>query len=254
MKITSVLNIKGGVGKSLTAEMIGRSYAKRGVKTLLVDADGQGNLSQQILGSRYDLNIKSTLAEFLKGEVDVKDCIWETEIENLYIIPATLNLYEVIYQLQGVGGADFILGKKLQGLDFERIIIDNEPTINKMTYNAIYCADEILCPTSIGTKAIGGVQLTNKVIAQSLDNLPYMKPIKFTILLTMITRNNNNKKGEQDLRDAFGDKIMKTKIRFQQKPVQDAENSQCKSLLDLNSGVSEDYKAMFEELLEREGK
>ncbi len=253
MKITSVLNIKGGTGKTLTTEIIGRSYAKLGRKTLLVDTDGQGSLSNQMIPNVNFAECGRTITEVLKGTKDIQECIWETGIENLYLLPANMELFVTIYQLQGKGGSDFTLLKKLQELDFDEVVIDNNPSVTKMTYNAIYASDEIICPTDLGIKALEGVQHTREVILQSIEELPFSKPIKFSLLLTKVTRNKNNKKWSQELREVFGDEVLKTEIRFQQKPVQDAESSD-KSLLDFTQGVSEDYKAMFEELLEREGR
>ena len=67
-RITSVLNIKGGVGKTITAEMIGRGYASEGKKTLLVDADGQGDLSDAIMPEVNFEDSNCTLANVLSGE------------------------------------------------------------------------------------------------------------------------------------------------------------------------------------------
>lgn len=253
MKITSVLNIKGGTAKSLTAEIIGRSYASIGRKTLLVDADGQGDLSDMILPNVDFEESNKTLVQLLEGKREINECIWNTDADNLFLLPSNLDLFDVIYQLQGTGGSDFVLTKKLRELDFDEIVIDNNPQINKMTYNAIYAADEIICTTSIGKKTLKGVKNTRRTVVKSLNNLPFDKPLKFTILLTMIGRNNINKDISKQLRELYGDSVLKTEIRWQQKPIQDAEFNS-KSLLDYDSGVSNDYKAMFEELLEREGK
>ena len=81
---------------------------------------------------------KGTIVDYLKANKKIEDCIWKTDVENLDLIPSSMDLFTVIYELQGRGGADFLLANALKGLDYDEIIIDNNPSINKMTYNSIY--------------------------------------------------------------------------------------------------------------------
>ena len=249
--ITAILNIKGGCSKTLSAEMLARGYAKEGRKTLVVDADGQGDITASLMPNiNFDQpeNVggvtppeKGTIVDYLKGITKIEDCIWHTGIENIDLIPSSMDLFTVVYEMQGKGGADFLLGNALKGLDYDEIIIDNNPSINKMTYNSIYAADVIICPTNISEKTLKGVMNTRSVCVQALEALPFSKPLNFKIVLTMMTRNNNCKEGARQLRAAFGKDVFDTQIRFQQKPVQDAEFSK-KSLLDMKAGVAEDYR------------
>ena len=257
--ITTILNIKGGCSKTLTAEMLARGYAKEGRKTLVVDADGQGDLTASLMPNvNFDSSVsggvspqKGTIVDYLKGITKIEDCIWHTGIENIDLIPSSMDLFTIIYEMQGRGGADFLLGNALKGLDYDEIIIDNNPSINKMTYNSIYAADVIICPTNISEKTLKGVMNTRSVCVQALEALPFSKPLNFKIVLTMMTRNNNCKEGAKQLRAAFGKDVFDTQIRFQQKPVQDAEFSK-KSLLDMNAGVAEDYRNLAKEVIEKE--
>ena len=259
--ITAILNIKGGCSKTLSAEMLARGYAKEGRKTLVVDADGQGDITASLMPNiNFDQpeNVggvtppeKGTIVDYLKGITKIEDCIWHTGIENIDLIPSSMDLFTVVYEMQGRGGADFLLGNALKGLDYDEIIIDNNPSINKMTYNSIYAADVIICPTNISEKTLKGVMNTRSVCVQALEALPFSKPLNFKIVLTMMTRNNNCKEGARQLRAAFGKDVFDTQIRFQQKPVQDAEFSK-KSLLDMKAGVAEDYRNLAKEVIEKE--
>ena len=259
--ITAILNIKGGCSKTLSAEMLARGYAKEGRKTLVVDADGQGDITASLMPNiNFDQpeNVggvtppeKGTIVDYLKGITKIEDCIWHTGIENIDLIPSSMDLFTVVYEMQGKGGADFLLGNALKGLDYDEIIIDNNPSINKMTYNSIYAADVIICPTNISEKTLKGVMNTRSVCVQALEALPFSKPLNFKIVLTMMTRNNNCKEGAKQLREAFGKDVFDTQIRFQQKPVQDAEFSK-KSLLDMKAGVAEDYRNLAKEVIEKE--
>lgn len=255
-RITSVLNIKGGVGKTITAEMIGRGYASRGKKTLLIDADGQGDLCRVIMPEVNFEDSDCTLANVMAGEKDIQECILKTDIENLYLIPNNLHMFEVVYLMQNMCGADFKLSELLRELDFDEIVIDNNPSVNKMIFNAIYASDVIICPSSISLRTIIGITHTRQQVVNSIKGAPKVfrnnHRIDFRILLTQITRNKNNKESIQQLRDLYGDAVFETVIRFQQKPVQDAEFDRTSLLDDTKSGVAEDYRKLVNELMEEE--
>ena len=111
--ITTILNIKGGCSKTLTAEMLARGYAKEGRKTLVVDADGQGDLTASLMpninfdqpenlaggdtvGVHSKPPEKGTVVDYLKGNKKIEDCIWKTDVENLDLIPSSMGLFTVI--------------------------------------------------------------------------------------------------------------------------------------------------------------
>ena len=254
--IRAILNIKGGVGKSLTAEMFGRGFAREGRRTLLVDADGQADLTDVLMP---DTDFEDdpawndrTIVAFLKGRKPITECIVHTGQENLDLIPSSMDLFSVVYELQGIGGADFLLGNALRKLDYDEIIIDNNPSINKMTFNAIFAADEIVCPTNIGRKTLKGVTNTRRVCEKALDALPFERPLNFRILFNMMGRNGNSREGSEKLRRIYGSSVYETEIRFQQKPVQDAEFTSRSLLENEKAGVAEDYRRLIRELLGKE--
>ena len=121
---------------------------------------------------------KGTIVDYLKGNKKIEDCIWKTDVENLDLIPSSMDLFTVIYELQGRGGADFLLANALKNLGYDEIVIDNNPSINKMTYNSIYAADVIICPTNISEKTLKGVMNTRGVCVQALDALPFSQAFK----------------------------------------------------------------------------
>lgn len=257
MKIISVMNIKGGVGKSLTAELLARGFAAAGRKTLVVDADGQGDLTRTLLPElEFDddpsLSLRN-LCAFLKGTAALKECIWHSDIENLDVLPSSLELFIVVYELNGKGGSDFMLYKGLHELtEYDVVIIDNNPSVNKMTFNSIYAADMILCPTNIGKKTLTGVANTRRICMQAMDAFPLEKPMDFRILLTMMGRTKTTREGAEQLREIYKDSVMKTEIRYQVKPVQECELDGKSLLQDKKAGVAEDYRRFLDEIMERE--
>lgn len=257
MKIISVMNIKGGVGKSLTAELLARGFAATGNKTLVVDADGQGDLTRTLLPELEfddDPSLSSkNLCAFLKGIAPLQECIWHSEIQNLDVLPSSLELFVVVYELNGKGGSDFMLYKGLHELkEYDVVVIDNNPSVNKMTFNSIYAADMILCPTNIGKKTLTGVANTRRICMQAMDAFPLEKPMDFRILLTMMGRTKTTREGAEQLREIYKDSVMKTEIRYQVKPVQECELNGKSLLQDKKSGVAEDYRRFLNEIMERE--
>lgn len=251
-RITSILNIKGGTAKSLTAEMIGRSYAAIGRKTLLVDADGQGDLSMMIMPQEDFEESDSTLREAVTGKKSFDECIRYTGIDNLYLIPANMKLFDSMNEILSMSANETIFRRKLKQLDFDEIVIDNNPSKNRLINNSIVAADQIICPSSVGKKTINGIMHTWQEVDKIVEEYAFEKPPTFTILLTMFQRNNNNKEVKKILEERFPGAVMESTIRFQQKPIQDAELNDRSLLMDQKSGVAEDYRRMFSELLTRE--
>ena len=112
--IRSILNVKGGVGKTTTAIQLAAGFAKAGKKTLLIDADGQGNATGALL-PEYDPQEQKSIVEALKGEAPTEECIYAAQFKNLYIMPSKLELFSTVYELQSnsVYGFPQVIMKKM---------------------------------------------------------------------------------------------------------------------------------------------
>lgn len=183
----------------------------------------------------------------------MKECIWHSDVDNLDVLPSSLELFIVVYELNGKGGSNFMLYKGLHELtEYDVVIIDNNPSVNKMTFNSIYAADMILCPTNIGKKTLTGVANTRRICMQAMDAFPLEKPMDFRILLTMMGRTKTTREGAEQLREIYKDSVMKTEIRYQVEPVQECELGGKSLLQDKKAGVAEDYRRFLDEIMERE--
>lgn len=254
-KIISILSVKGGVGKTITATCLAEVYASTGKKTLLVDADGQGDATQAMLPNidfdDYDVVGDRTIVGFLKNPKGnpVENCIWPVK-ENLDILPSNLNLFSTIYDLASRANADMILHKYLKGLSqYDVIIIDNNPSVNKMTYNSIYASDLIIIPTNITKKTLQGVANTMRVYQTAIEASSDEIDIERKIVLTQIGRTKATRQGVEELRKTFPDMVYDTEIRYQLKPVQQAENENKSLVEDKKSNVAEDYRNLCKEII-----
>ena len=251
--IRSILNVKGGVGKTTTSIQLAAGFAKSGRKTLLIDADPQANATAYLL-SDYDPDSPS-IVEALKGRNPAEECIYPSSFENLYIMPSRLDLFSTIYELQSTtysGFPQLILKKLIKPLDFDEILIDNNPSINLMSINSVLSARQIIIPTNIDAGAIAGVKATWDHCHDVINGLDKAEPLDIRILITMVNRNNTDRDVIEQLRSAYGSRVIKTQIRYQSAPVKRSTFSGRILIDDPKSGVAEDYRKLIDEVMTEE--
>ncbi len=151
------VNQKGGVGKTTSAINIGAYIALAGKKVLLVDFDSQGNMSSGV-GVSQD---KPTIYELLAGQVDAKDAVKHTGIENLDAISASLDLSGAAIELVDQENREFFLKNALEPLraSYDYIMIDCPPSLGILTLNGLAAADTVLVPMQCEYFALEGITL-----------------------------------------------------------------------------------------------
>lgn len=155
--IISVVNQKGGVGKTTTAVNLGAYLAKRGKFVLLVDLDPQCNATSG-LGIDHK-NLERGIYEALTGTVPLKDVIQPTPIEGYRVAPATGNLAGAGVELVGAENREFKLHEALHGVrhEYDYIIIDSPPSLGLLTVNGLVAADQVLIPVQAEYYALEGL-------------------------------------------------------------------------------------------------
>jgi chromosome partitioning protein len=181
MKIISIVNHKGGVGKTTTAANLACALAENH-KILLVDFDPQAALTTSFKINPDEKNIYYALLD----SVSVENCIIETQIKNLYLIPSTLDLAAAEPQLIGQIAFERKLKQLLQHLtDFDYIIVDSPPSLGVLTINAIVAADLIIVPLQCEFLAMKALVHLNKIIEKAKIVNP---ELKIRILFTMFDK------------------------------------------------------------------
>jgi len=155
--IISIVNQKGGVGKTTTAVNLGAALARAGHLTLLVDLDPQGNASSGV--GIVEENRLPGIYELLRSEVKPVDAIRATAQENYHVMPATGDLAGASVELMGVDNREFRLKEALSPLNehFSYIIIDAPPSLGILTMNALVAAERVLIPVQCEYYALEGL-------------------------------------------------------------------------------------------------
>lgn len=156
-KIIAIANQKGGVGKTTTAINLTSCLAEVGKKILLVDIDPQGNATS---GVGVDKNqLENTSYELFIGNCTLEDCIVESQVSNLWVLPSNVNLSGAEIDLIGVDNREYILKNEINSIrdEYDFIIIDCPPSLNILTVNAMTTADSVLVPIQCEYYALEGL-------------------------------------------------------------------------------------------------
>ena len=210
-KIISIINQKGGVGKTTTAVNLAAFLADKGYKTMLVDADSQGNATS---GLSKDVESKETLYDVLLDDASIEEAVVKTDIKKLSILPASIDLAGAEIEMVSMEKREFLMKRKLDQVrdKYDFILIDCPPSLGLMTLNALVASQEILIPIQAEFYALEGLsQLvkTVQVVTRKLN--PGLSILG--ILLTMFDgRTNLSLQVADEVKKYFGNKVFRTVI------------------------------------------
>lgn len=156
MRRLAVVNMKGGVGKTTTSVHLAAGFAAQGQRTLLVDADPQGNVGH-ILG----VTANATIREVLLGEVPAAAAVVADVRPGLSVMVSTPAAFALDTMLAGTVQRETLMARRLQALeDFDVIVVDSSPAMSLLTYNALLFAEELVVPVGMDAMAIVGARQT----------------------------------------------------------------------------------------------
>lgn len=239
MKTISIMNYKGGVGKTTTA--VNTAYILATLherKTLLIDCDPQGNASY--FYGKYD-ETKKSMTGVLAGEYTLKSAIRRTKYRNLDIVQADKNL-EFVHIPNF-----FVLEEQIQELDYEYVLIDCHPTFEPYTEVALLATDLCIVPTKIDRNSINGLSFFEEHF-QSLVEMNM--DLEYKVLITMFRYTRGNKIGLNELIEKNEYPIFESLIRLS--AAVDESTFKRKPLLRCASRchASTDYLEFVQELIE----
>lgn len=211
-KILAIANQKGGVGKTTTAINLGASLAANDLRVLVIDADPQGNATTG-LGVAKDAS-RPTFYNVLLGDADFASAIVNTDFEGLDAVPSDKNLVGAALELVETDRREYHLQDKVRAIrdQYHYILIDCPPALDLLTLNALLAADAVLVPIQCEFFALEGISQ----LMDTVDRIrkSFAHPISIEgILLTMYDdRTNLTRQVAADLKEFFGDEVLKTVI------------------------------------------
>jgi chromosome partitioning protein len=210
-KIIAVVNQKGGVGKTTTTINVAAQLAGKHSSVLLVDLDPQGNATSGLAIPKE--STPQTVYDMLCRGARLPDIVQNTNVAQLFVLPANNNLAGAEVELVGREHREFALQQALQqAATYDHVIIDCPPSLGLLTINALTAASQVLIPVQTEYYALEGLsQLLNTIQAVRGSTNPQLELLG--IVLTMYDKRNSlSEQVEAEVENYFGDKLFKTII------------------------------------------
>ncbi len=238
----AVLSQKGGTGKTTTVRTLSDAFRRSGVRTLAIDLDPQGNLSDY-----FDLppDVAPTIADVLSGRADAAAAIHDD------LIPANLTLAEAELMLGGKMGRELTLRRALAKLPdgYDVILIDCPPSLGLLTVNALVAADRALITAEAQYFALQGVEQAIELVELARDGLNPQLAVLGVLLNLADMRTIHSREALASLKERFGEQVFETTIRQSIAYAESAERA--RSILDHRPDLGADYLDLAGEVLER---
>ena len=212
-KRIAIFNQKGGVGKTTTNINLAACLALKGKKTLVLDIDPQGNTTSGLGVSKRGL--EDTVYNILVDkDYDIRNAIIKTDVENLDLIPASVDLAGAEVELVQVDQRETALKKGLEQIkgDYDYIFIDCPPSLGLLTINSLAAVDSVLIPIQCEFYALEGVSQLVSTIDLVKKSLNPELEIQGAILSMFDGRTNLSAQVVQEVKKYFGDKVYTTVI------------------------------------------
>ncbi len=212
-RIISMVNQKGGVGKTTSTVSLGAALAGYGRRVLLVDFDPQGALSVALGINAYELT-RTVYDVLTDPNCPIRDAIIATEVEGLDLLPSNIDLSAAEVQLVSEVGREHALARALAPIiaDYDVVLIDCQPSLGLLTVNALTASEGVIIPMETEYFALRGVALLKDTIDKVISRLnPGLRIIG--VLATMYDpRTLHSREVLQTVRGAFGDAVFTTVI------------------------------------------
>jgi len=211
-KVISIFNQKGGVGKTTTNVNLCAALALKGKKVLSIDIDPQGNSTSGFGISKNDLEY--TIYDVLIEDYDINKIICKTEIDNLDLVPANIQLAGAEIELTNTKHREKTLKEKMNLIDkeYDFIIIDCPPSLGLLSLNALTASNTVLIPIQCEYYSLEGVGQLIDTVKLVKKNLNPKLDIEGVLLNMFDGRTNLSVQVVEEVKKYFKDKVYRTVI------------------------------------------
>lgn len=249
MRKIAVINAKGGSAKSTTALCLSVGLARRGHKTLLVDADSQANVSMTMLeGAAIE---PPTLGAVLLDQVDIEDGIRPTRVKGLDVLPSDSQLADVALLLADGMGREYRLKNALEAIEgrYDVLVVDCPPQTSLVVVNVLAAVTELIVPVDAGIYSVAGLSQLQGTVDQVRKHLRN-RAIRISGLL--LTRTHNNRATRDlagQIREAFGTLVYASSIPHSTRVEEAHARNRSVIEFDPKSAPARAYEAFIEEVI-----